>query len=1233
MSSVATSRDSLESMDNINKSTDIDLANAEDKKMSSGPTDITEIPDELSVEADDRIKQSEVLNMIIASNYEVDGNIDNFNNKEVKRIDLSELKKLYERKSTNAVKLLSRRNRIKIDEEFCVEARSGNVGIRTNKTMIDYHLTIGNRIGLSAILPNVANSHRFSFELDLGKPYREFKGKHAMVGFDTKDRAYMNVEEVYEQNLENEEAEWDKITNILEEPTIRLNFEDAQKLDSLMANGYKDWVEKAPDSWKLDGFLKRHSPIVVTSRYGQNAAIALAGNEDNEAESWDTERDYSKISYVTFALATSIECFHIHEWETIATETIREKYGANIYDKQDKRGRQRVKIETCPMVNEDGDKVAIFDRDGKRIPRRRALVDPDEPDCGVLMNLEKIHSLFNPDQGYSADADKLFGQDLTKYDIINVDVYPLGFLRTAGNVQASGIPPCFYRAIAEINKSVCKEEDESSSESSWEGSEEGGNMRSRGGRSAVKPVSSQFYNYISHRVATRAGRLDSQQGTVTAALAGAFAQTDKEKATAKKKQAYCDQALPSDRFHTRIDRKDCPTCCRAELVYSVDVRALRSPSGKFIFKKIIVPLARVWRQPDVRKVIKQHIIVLKPNAFPSLYDWVSYPITLLIKSIYDVERKRIRKGLTPCHMHVELVAALERALCFCHTGNAAVLATSLMGPLGLSKGALKDGFPMLQDVFEHPTIGQAMEHGLVIAHRKWPLKNGYPAVASKKAQVLSYSMRHFHSYQAKFRIQHSFHVDPPNVYPGVESSFANRAMRIVEIALTGLLDDTKQLVMDGVRADIAARISQAPSEDSRNTAELLGRDREKHLKKWLSLDNPLSYSPHDHHQTYQLLLQAVVHDPHSISHGLPNLQAHAMTLTAFVQHLLAMSSPHSPSLVAAPVQTNGSFLPLLIEAHRSLHRLSQESDLDARDSFAHNLFLRGVRYLRISFVPSHRPRSSTAGASPRKPVFDSWAHLGLKDAASIPSIPSPPGLPLPSLHFATVALNHALSNDSTVQWFANALSLDALQSVLNKTSLPHDFVTPSLSHVPYIDDTYSWVRQVYNGSDHLHHLALLVAIIASSLLPNLFMPLDVSRHRFANALSHQQVRNVYSQIDWVSRNKKGMSDRSIFIAMITSFIIALYDPSSPLRTHMSKSPRRGLGDDWTKKHSVKGVTVSLLIRLGAVWGKGPGAFDKGSFSSIGVAIPQTSSTLYILLSFTYLQGTTLSFPLMLFLSL
>jgi len=97
----------------------------------------------------------------------------------------------------------------------------------------------------------------------------------------------------------------------------------------------------------------------------------------------------------------------------------------------------------------------------------------------------------------------------------------------------------------------------------------------------IRPVSSQFYNYISHRVAAHAGRFDAQQETVTAALAGAFALTESDKIKANDKQDYCKDALPSDRFRLKIDCEDCPTCLRAELVYSVDVRSLRSRSGRY----------------------------------------------------------------------------------------------------------------------------------------------------------------------------------------------------------------------------------------------------------------------------------------------------------------------------------------------------------------------------------------------------------------------------------------------------------------------------------------------------------------------------------------------------------------------------------------------------------------------------------------------------------------------------
>jgi hypothetical protein len=105
--------------------------------------------------------------------------------------------------------------------------------------------------------------------------------------------------------------------------------------------------------------------------------------------------------------------------------------------------------------------------------------------------------------------------------------------------------------------------------------------------------------------------------------------------------------------------------------------------------------------------------------------------------------RSIRNDTLPCPFRLELLAAFERILCYCHTGNTAVLATSLMNPLFLSKGVLRDGFPALLNVFARPTISSARSDGFRINRQKWPSKDGYPAVASKRAQILTYSLEHF----------------------------------------------------------------------------------------------------------------------------------------------------------------------------------------------------------------------------------------------------------------------------------------------------------------------------------------------------------------------------------------------------------------------------------------------------------------------------------------------------------
>lgn len=86
-----------------------------------------------------------------------------------------------------------------------------------------------------------------------------------------------------------------------------MNIEDLKTFDKAIVDGYKQWGADAPQKWKDDGLFRSSVPIVVTSRFGQNTRIAVEGNEASEARNWDTERDFTKVAYLTFALATSIE--------------------------------------------------------------------------------------------------------------------------------------------------------------------------------------------------------------------------------------------------------------------------------------------------------------------------------------------------------------------------------------------------------------------------------------------------------------------------------------------------------------------------------------------------------------------------------------------------------------------------------------------------------------------------------------------------------------------------------------------------------------------------------------------------------------------------------------------------------------------------------------------------------------------------------------------------------------
>jgi hypothetical protein len=152
------------------------------------PTDVSRVPEHLAVDGEEAVPQSRILEEIIGTTLVNAWRVDEFNDQQVKILKLSQLKRFYEEDDQTVVNQLSWRHQIEIDKEFMVPVGTGKLRMNTDVTMLDYQLTVGRCIGFSPLLPNVAGAHLFGFMMDLKKPYKDFKGKNAMVGFDPKGR-------------------------------------------------------------------------------------------------------------------------------------------------------------------------------------------------------------------------------------------------------------------------------------------------------------------------------------------------------------------------------------------------------------------------------------------------------------------------------------------------------------------------------------------------------------------------------------------------------------------------------------------------------------------------------------------------------------------------------------------------------------------------------------------------------------------------------------------------------------------------------------------------------------------------------------------------------------------------------------------------------------------------------------------------------------------------------------
>jgi hypothetical protein len=149
---------------------------------------IAPVPEGHTAEPGDHVDQSAVLEHIIATTLDDPARVDSFVKLPVLELKLSALKRYYETSDPRVVNLLSDRHKITIDDQYKLEFGQQQILLDPAKTMIDYQLIVASSIGFDVLLPNAAGDHHFGFNMNLKRPTKQFKGKHAMVGFDTKGR-------------------------------------------------------------------------------------------------------------------------------------------------------------------------------------------------------------------------------------------------------------------------------------------------------------------------------------------------------------------------------------------------------------------------------------------------------------------------------------------------------------------------------------------------------------------------------------------------------------------------------------------------------------------------------------------------------------------------------------------------------------------------------------------------------------------------------------------------------------------------------------------------------------------------------------------------------------------------------------------------------------------------------------------------------------------------------------
>ncbi|KAG2045993.1 hypothetical protein BDR06DRAFT_1015119 [Suillus hirtellus] len=992
------------------------------------------------------------------------------------------------------------------------------------------------------------------------------------------------------------------VTNLYATPTLTLRLDDLKSLHQIIVSEWDAWVEEAPPSWKVDGWLQSHVPLSVACRYGQNQPIASSNPDARgvEERNWQVEREYSNIRYLSMAIATDLTCKPVRSWQEVSNDEIMESHNI-IYDSPDPTFRQPVNLDDLPARDPQTQKENnIYDEEGRRIPRFHGICSNTTKPCGVLINLETITELFSTfipdDDNMALDPDINFDEDI-RTPMVNV--YPQAFLRKYGHVQCNSILPHFAPFMSKIRNAVSRSSAGPNQDPFDDDDDDDDEFNHLFGPppTVLFASGSQFYNEISHRIRPSADLHDVQQGRITSALSGAYSRGHGQ-TTHRIVMRECRLNLPHQRYDNKIKINDVPRALRLENIYIFQLDSLKR--HKRNGADMVVPLASSWSHPTIFQALRPHLLVLTSEAFPQVYQWTTYPITSLLERIWDHFCPLMERGGKPAPPVIELCSVLERALAYAHTGNTKVIATSLMRPLWLVQSLLEHGLPTFS-----PSVRFAAPPSIpvTISPADWPTLTNMkvPAIASKRSQILTYGNDHFEAYKAEFHITLSVNQLSSSTFLGYPSNLRH-AIIIALVALQVYIADVKTLVTRAVTAACSdMEIGNGGDE------ELHAAVRRKGLRKWLATAHPLGYDD----KGYEHLVSCVHSNSTDHHEGLPNPAHVKLSVHDFAQLICNMSRETNPTPIAAPLISGGCSTPVFRVALIHMRKYAPKDSPMQADKLLHDAFIVAANYLHINNVPWHRP-AGPRGRRSRKPVFDSWVNLGKAvDMQAIKRNHSQSG------NAAAEASQRAQAVDSRAAWSADSITLQSLPNYILRSRLPDEFSLESIdladsssssdSQEPSSREIYEWVFANFDINKPLHQIALIAGIYVSRIIPDIFWA-NSDKPKAHTVTNHIALTNAIRALPWKpnASGRKGCKLPQQFIAMVPAYILAVYDDKSPLRIHCEK--RKNFPKPWNAKNSAKGIGPLLLVRLGLlravagrVWKGGPPFEDWKLLSAEAVA--------------------------------